>query len=150
MRNAVTQEVGVLIVDHPLLTMNEIIDMRTHLSKKAVNGKRWNPYSKAKASLEHVISTCAFRDHFRYVGPFWTFCYTTKRRVDPDNLDAGARKLLFDALQRCGKLPSDTFEHVTEMRSLFRRGTSERIVVLSSSEPATQETIDYWFNVIAA
>lgn len=145
MKQQATQDIGVLVIEHPLLTMNEIVELRTHFSTKATSkGRRWNAYSKEKAKLEQVIAACAFRDHFHYVGPCWTLCFTTKRRVDPDGLLSGALKLILDALQRCNKLPTDTIEHVKEIRSVFRKGKSERIVVLSSAEPLAQDVVDRW------
>jgi hypothetical protein len=56
------------------------------------------------------------------------WCEKSRRR-DPDNIAAGGRKLILDALVRSGFLPGDGWAHVLGFTDAFELGPQDRVVV---------------------
>lgn len=107
-----------LWIPGPLPCLNDIIDdsRRTFKSRRK-DGKSAiaSVYSKSKKAWTQSIVVQAKKQGFqRITGPAcYTFvCYELHKRRDPDNFTAGAKKLIFDALQASGLLENDGWKHV--------------------------------------
>lgn len=94
--------------------LNELVEARFQRAAVAVGGKRWNAYSDLKRSFNERIAMMASTLRFSAPeGGYFTFiCREPDARRDPDNVLAGAMKIILDGLKKCDALPSDSQRYV--------------------------------------
>ena len=109
-----------LWIPQPLPGMNDIITKckgKARLRNGAIVAGMG--YSSMKSSWSDTIRLIARATGFgRVEKGHFTFVYVEpNRRRDPDNICAGARKIVFDALQEAKLLQNDGWTHVLDIRS---------------------------------
>lgn len=93
--------------------MNDVIDA-CKTGDWGKHGRRWNAYNELKGKWSRAIELYARQTGFRsLVGTYFTFMFAElTRRRDPDNVVAGAHKIIFDSLVAAGFIPNDGWKHV--------------------------------------
>lgn len=97
-----------------LPTMNEIVQARSQWGK----GKRWNKYSQVKRDTEASIIAVLQAANVQPVPDDWypvTMSFEwieANNRRDADNVSAGGRKHVLDALVKAGILENDSRKFV--------------------------------------
>lgn len=115
----------------PLPGLNDIIDAKAR-SKTSVNGKRWDAYQPMKKKWGQTVALYARNQDFEKVTEpshfefEWMEAY---RKRDPDNISAGGRKIILDALQECGLLENDNATWVLSFADTFSYGKDVGVVL---------------------
>jgi hypothetical protein len=93
----------VFFVPVTLPGFNEILQaMRTKSKRRGKSGRKWYKWTEMKKEYESIIISAINASGIQPVKRayfIFTFIEKNKKR-DPDNVAAGARKLILDALQR--------------------------------------------------
>lgn len=66
------------------------------------------------------------------------------RRHDRDNLEAGAKKVILDALKSCGVIKNDGWNLTLEFPARCIHGADERVVVTITDEERMTDYIPCW------
>ena len=66
------------------------------------------------------------------------------RRHDRDNLEAGAKKVILDALKSCGVIKNDGWNLALEFPARCIHGADERVVVTITDEERMTDYIPCW------
>jgi hypothetical protein len=121
-------------------SLNELMQAKSTTYGK---GKvRTDAYNKLKASWAGTVKLCAIQGGSP---EYWSFARCSvhfwlvepDRRRDPDNIAAGASKLILDGLVKAGVIDGDGWEHITGLSFSWRVGTPAGVRVVLS--PATGE-----------
>ena len=120
--------------------LNEIIDAASKHGR-SWGGKRWNMWTARKKIEEHKIGLCILRVKLKPVDrAFFRFdwCEPDRKR-DPDNISAGGRKVILDALVRNGILHNDGWRDIAGWTDAFRMDKKEVgvTVVIEETAPDT-------------
>jgi len=103
------------VVHSDLPGLNELIDARIQQSKtRGRKGAKWNAYSELKKHWMEILIPLA-RSQLRPVtkpARFKFVYFEAHRRRDPDNIAAGAKKFILDAMVESGILPNDGQRHI--------------------------------------
>ena len=121
-----------LTIPNSLPGLNEIIAASKQLSGR---GKRkWSSYAAMKRHWSTILSAY-IRQQLVPVDPpvHLRFVYRVKdKRRDPDNIDAGARKLIIDALVDTGILGNDNLNWISSLSAKFVVGDTDSVEVTFS------------------
>ena len=102
--------------------MNEILQaMQTKGMKRGAKSKRWTKYTELKREYEGLIVAAIQLAKIKPVKRayfMFTFIEENKKR-DPDNVAAGARKFILDALVSAGILENDGWKQVAGWNDTF-------------------------------
>ena len=120
--------------------MNDIVDWskKVHrVGKLRIN--RWQGTHKPKN--EQRIALFARQQGFLGGAGHWTFLHLQPhRRRDPDNITAGAHKVIFDALVNDKRLKNDGWAHILGIRDYWRVDPDRvGVVVLLTQRPLSEE-----------
>lgn len=126
------------VIPGRLAGMNEIND-----------SNRTNRYTGAKLKRSEQARVCAAIRQARlepYSKPVSgaILIVRNNRRSDRDNLEAGAKKVILDALKETGIIKNDGWKLALEFPAKCVYGTNERVVVMVTDEERTIEYIPYW------
>jgi len=119
-----------LTIPHRLPGLNEIISASKQMSGRGA--RKWSNYATMK---RHWGSVIAVYIQEQKPGPFvppigLRFVYTVNdKRRDPDNIDAGARKLIIDALVSAGTIGNDNLNWVSCLIAEFVVGDTDSVTV---------------------
>jgi Holliday junction resolvase RusA-like endonuclease len=84
--------------------------------------------AKMKRDMEQAIAVYIWRlprfEHPVHINFIWT---EENRKRDYDNIAAGGRKFILDALVKCGKLKDDNRRFVTGFQDTFRYGEKANV-----------------------
>lgn len=97
--------------------MNEMIAARmsnAHSQRPNAKGQRWNGYSDFKKKWQNIIAHHAFAQKFPAIeSGYFTYLFVEpNRQRNPSNVQAGAVKLIEDALVECKLMPNDGWKQV--------------------------------------
>lgn len=102
--------------------LNEILQaMQTKGMKRGRKSKRWSKYTEIKREYEGLIISAINLANIKPVKRayfMFTFIEKNKKR-DPDNVAAGARKFILDALVTAGVLENDGWKQVAGWTDTF-------------------------------
>lgn len=105
-----------LCVETPLPGLNELI-----AAAKAGRGK-CNAYARLKDKYSRIIALYARSQQLRPINgkPYFVFFWIEPdRRRDPDNIAAGGRKIILDALTELGIITGDGWKHISGWHDNF-------------------------------
>lgn len=121
-----------LVIHSQMPGLNELIDARIRQGMaKGRKGARWNAYSDLKRHWMEVLIPLARAQLRPVVGPVRIkfFYFEPNRRRDPDNISAGARKFILDALVHAGILANDGQKDVAGCAEEWHVSKSPRVEV---------------------
>lgn len=113
-----------------LPTLNQLIADAKLLGSKG--GRRWSRYADVKRAYGRVLVPIlkkAFVPIDSPVSIHFTYVVTNLRAGDLDNMDAGARKLILDAMVVAKILPNDTLRWVQSLSADFQIGEDRSIII---------------------
>jgi hypothetical protein len=103
-----------------------------------VKGSNAHIYNSLKKTWAEMVKVCSMRAymprfkccsvHFELVEP--------NRKSDPDNIAAGAAKLILDGLVKAGVLEGDGWKHITGLSFSWRVGAEPGVRVVLTPEAA--------------
>jgi len=120
------------VIHTDLPGLNELIDARIQQSKsRGRKGKRWNAYSALKKHWMEALIPLARTQLRPVTGPVRLkfFYFEKTRRRDPDNISAGARKFILDALVHAGILANDGWKDISGWTEEWHVSKSPRVEV---------------------
>jgi hypothetical protein len=95
--------------------LNEVLDAKATFTRRTPSSKRWNGYAHMKRIWTRQIWLFIKAQRFQIPSGFGYFTFVhfeRDRRRDPDNLTAGPRKLILDALKAAQLIPGDGWQYV--------------------------------------
>jgi len=103
-----------------LPSMNDLISWRMS-SAPGKGGKRWNRYSDEKRKWQADIQMQVHAQKIKPVAGAVTVGleWVENAKRDPDNISAGGRKLILDALVAMGILKGDGHKHIAGFSESF-------------------------------
>ena len=109
-------------IDGKLPNLNEIID---------ASKRHWSKYAKLKKRLMPKVVGQMLKELKPVKAPvFIEFQWHRRdKRTDPDNISAGGRKVLLDALQASGILSNDGWSNVIGFSDRFIQSESDKVVM---------------------
>lgn len=122
---------SVLFVPGPLPNLNEIIDARANafipksavIPGRGISSARFpNEWGRIKKRWHDIVAKCAKEQGFTVpdIGGFMNFLILEpNKRRDPDNVGAGAQKVIQDGLVEAGYLKNDGWKFVHGYRHHF-------------------------------
>lgn len=125
-----------LWIPGPMPSLNDIIeDNRRVFRARRKDGKPVlkTVYSKTKTAWQDAIATQAQAQGFQKImepSSYTFILYERNRRRDPDNITAGAKKLIFDSLRHAGFLKNDGWADVLGINAFWAVHQTQPGVVL--------------------
>lgn len=96
----------------------------------------YSPYNEARKALLAQVGVCIAAQKIRPLDDGAYFAYVlaeTKRNRDPDNICAGAQKLVLDALTAKGIISTDGWRHVKGLQPFWTIRRKSWMLWLASS-----------------
>lgn len=107
------------------------IEMKLPGLNEYVNACRSNPHTgaKLKKNTEQAIGWQIIKMK-PVTEPVWVrfYWYESTKRRDKDNVDS-AKKFIFDAMQKCGKLPNDNNKYIIGYDNFFIYGKKQGVLI---------------------
>jgi len=123
-----------LFIEGPLPGLNTLIAAAKRFGEQiGRKGRRYNHYAAIKKEWGERIALIAKTQGIKPLQKktfFVFFWYEPNRRRDPDNIAAGGRKIIFDALVHAGILPDDKWNYVAGWDDRFDLANGGRPGVL--------------------
>lgn len=109
--------------------LNELLGWSTSFYLRG--GKRLSKYTECKRNLTDGIAALAKAARLKPVERCHLTFYWTEpnRRRDPDNIAAGGRKLILDALVKAGVLQNDGWQQISAWQDVFDVGKVAKVTV---------------------
>ena len=126
-----------LFIPGPLPGLNQLLQAKAKMGQKVYrNGIRWNGLANLKKQHGDAIYWEAMAQKLKpmtraYLIFEWHELDDTR---DPDNLVAGGRKIILDALVKAGILPDDGWEHIVGWRDQWRLVATKPGVLITMDE----------------
>lgn len=106
------------------------------LRSRGVQRGKWSKYNVEKKAIEHRIACEIRAQGIRPIPGAVSFSFEwhePNRRRDPDNITAAGRKLILDALVRCGVLDGDGWKVVKGWSDDFSVSKDNPCIVVTIS-----------------
>ena len=111
----------ILSLDQSLPTLNDIITASKQVRRGKHYFSNYIPLKKKWTELiaaELVAQDCVPETPYEKISLYSVWTESAKKR-DPDNVCAGGRKFLLDAMVKAKIIKDDTRDHVIEFRDIF-------------------------------